>query len=76
MDLVVGVDIGGTSTSFGFVDRAGRLHAAAAMPTEARNPAASLVARLWAGIETARAGMPAGHRLVGVGIGAPNANHN
>ena len=76
MDLVVGVDIGGTSTSFGVVDRDGCLHAAATMPTEARNPAESLVARLWAGIEAAKAGLPAAHRLVGIGIGAPNANHN
>ena len=75
-DLVVGVDIGGTTTSFGFVDQGGALCGSVSMPTEAWNPADSLVARLRERIEAARAGLPAGHRLRGIGIGAPNANHN
>jgi glucokinase len=76
MDLALGIDIGGTTTSFGFADRQGRLLASASMPTEARQPAVSLVARLQPRIEEARKGLVPGHRLRGIGIGAPNANHD
>ena len=75
MDLMLGVDIGGTTTAFGFVDRQGTLLAPTSIPTEARQPAASLVRRLMAGVGEARAGLPE-HRLLGIGVGAPNANHH
>jgi glucokinase len=35
MDLVLGVDIGGTSTKFGYIDRSGRCLGASAIPTQA-----------------------------------------
>jgi glucokinase len=75
LDLVLGVDIGGTTTSFGFVDRGGHMHASASMATEAQDPAAALVARLQLRIEEARAKLTPQARLRGIGIGAPNANH-
>ena len=74
-EVVLGIDIGGTTTSLGFVDREGNLLAATSMPTEAHDPAEFLVARLQGRIEEARAGLPSPHRLRGIGIGAPNANH-
>lgn len=75
-DLVVGIDIGGTTTSFGFVDRGGALTFPTSMPTAAHDPAEALVSRLHRRIEEVRAGLPAGHRLLGIGIGAPNAHHD
>jgi glucokinase len=71
--VVLGIDIGGTTTSFGFVDRAGNLLSAASIPTEGQDPAEALVARLHRRIEEARDGLPP---LAGIGIGAPNANHH
>jgi glucokinase len=73
MGVALGIDIGGTNTSFGFVDREGRLLTADSMPTLAQEPPESLVARLHERLEAARKGMPS---LVGIGIGAPNANHH
>lgn len=73
--LALGVDIGGTTTSFGFVDRAGKLLCAASLPTEAHDSAETFVGRLHRRIEAARADLPAGAWLSGIGIGAPNANH-
>ena len=73
-DLVLGIDIGGTTTTFGFVDREGALCAVTSMPTHAQDSAEALVSRLHDRIEEARAGLPSG-RLRGIGIGAPNANH-
>jgi glucokinase len=72
-DLMLGIDIGGTTTSFGFVDRAGTIVSAMSIPTEAEAPAEALVSRLHPLIETARAGLPP---IRGIGIGAPNANHH
>lgn len=75
-DLVLGIDIGGTNTSFGFVDRGGTIVASASLPTLAQEPAENLMSRLQRRIEEVRAGLPADHRLRGIGVGAPNANHN
>lgn len=73
MGVVLGIDIGGTNTSFGFVDREGRLLAADSIPTHAQEPPERLVARLHERIAAERLGKP---ELLGIGIGAPNANHH
>lgn len=71
-DLVIGIDIGGTTTALGFVARTGSLIASTSIPTNAQEPAESLVARLGAEIRVLGRELPA---IRGVGIGAPNANH-
>jgi glucokinase len=38
-EVVLGVDIGGTNTKFGYVDKTGNLLAEAVIPTEADRPA-------------------------------------
>ena len=72
---VIGIDIGGTTTSFGVVDRQGTLLGEATLATLADQPAAALVARLHDAIEQLRADLPQLHILSGIGIGAPNANY-
>jgi glucokinase len=74
-DCVIGIDIGGTTTSFGFVDRCGVLTCETTLPTQAHQPAGSLVSRLYGTIEMQRATIPQQTRLCGIGIGAPNANY-
>lgn len=74
-NLVLGIDIGGTKTSFGFVDREGTLINSSSIPTEAHDSAETLASRLYQRIEEVRGGLPSPHQLCGIGIGAPNANH-
>lgn len=73
-EIVLGVDIGGTTTSFGFVDRKGNLLADGEIPTQAGQPAEALIERLYTKIEGLRATLPHALQLKGIGIGAPNAN--
>ena len=74
-DLVLGIDIGGTKTALGFVDIKGKLICATTIPTQSRDSAKTLVSRLHKQIEKVRADLPSSHRLLGIGIGAPNAHH-
>jgi glucokinase len=72
---VIGIDIGGTSTSFGFVDRNGTLVRGATIDTEAEQPAERLVSRLYDAIGKLRTALPSQTSVSGIGIGAPNANY-
>lgn len=74
MNIVLGIDIGGTNTSFGFVDRAGTIIAETSMGTKSNDAAEDFVTRLHQRIEEVRTGLPS-HHLCGIGIGAPNANY-
>lgn len=75
-ECAIGIDIGGTTTCFGFVDRHGGLLCEATIDTEPGQPADVLVSRLCVGIEKLRAALPPEYRLSGIGIGAPNANYH
>lgn len=74
-EMVLGIDIGGTKTSFGFVDRQGHLLSEATIPTQAHESAQVLVLRLHEKIEELRASLSMEFHLKGIGIGAPNANY-
>ncbi|PKN84012.1 MAG: hypothetical protein CVU51_11285 [Deltaproteobacteria bacterium HGW-Deltaproteobacteria-1] len=74
--LVLGIDIGGTETFFGFVDREGTIFNATSMPTQADEAAQTFVSRLHQQIEEIRVSLSSPHRLCGIGIGAPNAPHD
>jgi len=73
-EVVLGIDIGGTTTALGFVDRGGDILARAVIPTRGREPAQALLLRLGEAVAALRAEGPEIVRLVGAGIGAPNAN--
>jgi len=75
-ELVLGIDVGGTKTAFGFVDREGTVVNAASMPTNADESADIFMSRLHQRIEELGVGLPSPHRLCGIGIGAPNAHHD
>ncbi len=72
--VVLGVDIGGTNTKFGYVDRKGNCLASASMPTKAQQPAATFFKRLHKDSGSLFRGLSRKYALVGIGIGAPNAN--
>ncbi len=71
---VWGIDIGGTRTKYGLVDRSGSVLTADVIETQPREPAETLFNRLFERFEAYLADRPADVRVQGVGIGAPNAN--
>jgi glucokinase len=73
--IVLGVDIGGTNSKFGFVDRDGNCLAGASIPTNADQPAESFFRRLQESSKLLLASLGPNHDLAGIGIGAPNANY-
>lgn len=74
-EVTVGIDIGGTNTVLGFVDHQGKCLAEASVPTLAQEDAGSLVARLTARIREMYAPLSDRCAILGIGIGAPNANY-
>ncbi len=74
MRVALGVDIGGTYTKFGYVDRKGKCLASASMPTNAHQPAAQFFSRLRKDSRRLFNNLPAHCELIGIGMGAPNAN--
>lgn len=74
-EVVAGVDIGGTNTKIGFVDRGGVIHAEGWLPTADYAFADDFVNALDDKLKE----MLTEHKdlkLIGIGIGAPNANFN
>jgi glucokinase len=74
-DVVLGVDIGGTNTKFGYVNREGACLASASMPTNAHEPSDLFFEKLQQQAATLLQSIPGPPQLVGIGIGAPNANY-
>jgi glucokinase len=73
--LALGVDIGGTNTKYGYVDRNGKCPASSSMPTEAHKPADLFFKRLHENSKLLFSEIQEDCELSGIGIGAPNANY-
>lgn len=74
--VVLGLDIGGTTSTFGFVDDKGNLLAENKILTLSEEPVTRFLPRLFVGIRALLAQLPASVQLSGIGIGAPNANYH
>ena len=74
-EVTLGVDIGGTNTKFGLVDREGKCIAEMSIPTNAHEPAENLIARLHENVGEMCRPLEGKIALRGIGIGAPNANY-
>jgi glucokinase len=73
-DVVVGIDIGGTNSTLGLVDREGEILQQTTIPTQGEEEAPRLVKRLYDALQTMNT--PRNNwQIKGVGIGAPNANY-
>ncbi len=70
-EVVLAVDIGGTNTAVGLLDREGVCHYWREYPTDSTQPAE----RLFAALFTELAESPAQLTVQAIGIGAPNANY-
>ena len=72
--IVIGIDIGGTNTAFGFVDADGNLISEYSIPTNSNDKADVFFDRLFKEIDGQFNKFSARYKLIGIGIGAPNAN--
>jgi len=73
--VAVGVDIGGTNTVFGFVDELGNCLGESSLPTNPGNGPDNLFDRLFEKINSSFSKFSEQNEIVGIGIGAPNANY-
>ena len=74
-DVVAGIDIGGTNIIFGLVDDTGNVIAEERLKTVDYPDVKDYVSAQHSALDAMVRGNP-GHRLAGVGIGAPNANYH
>ncbi|MBX2974774.1 MAG: ROK family protein [Ignavibacteriaceae bacterium] len=74
-EVVIGIDIGGTNTVYGFVNKNGECLFDGAISTNAKDSAENLFERLFSKIRTDMSSNNAFTNLIGIGIGAPNANY-
>lgn len=74
--VVVGIDIGGTNTVFGFVDREGNILAGERLKTSNYDEVEVYVAALYEKIMVTRQKIEDNIEIIGFGIGAPMGNIN
>jgi len=74
-DVSLGIDIGGTNTAFGFVNKNGICIHGSSIPTCPNEPANILFNRLHNEVDNICKKFADEQRLIGIGIGAPNANY-
>ena len=73
--LAIGVDIGGTNTAFGLVDEQGNMYGESVISTRQYPDIDQYIEELYIGIQSLLKQLDFEHELIGVGIGAPNANY-
>ena len=73
--VAIGIDVGGTNTVFGFVDEAGECIYESSILTQADQDADQLFSRLFFKIDNSFKKYSDDYELIGIGIGAPNANY-
>lgn len=73
-NVILGIDIGGTYTKFGFVTKNGEILTASRFNTGAKMPFPLFMDQLETGINTLKAALDPKYAPVAIGVGAPNAN--
>lgn len=73
--VAVGIDIGGTNTKFGVVDRDGNVLFRDRIKTTGHNSFETYFEILCRNIKTGLESLEFEHELMGVGVGAPNGNY-
>lgn len=73
-EVVAGIDIGGTNTVFGLVERSGKVLADSSVNTTDYPEIRDFISAIAAGIRNLVSDHP-DVKLIGIGIGAPNANY-
>lgn len=75
LKLALGIDIGGTNTVFGLIDQDGNDYLIGSIPTNPNQPPDDLFFRLYSEYLELKKYVTTSFELIGVGIGAPNANY-
>jgi glucokinase len=73
--VVTGIDVGGTNTAFSFVSGTGKIIFESSIPTKGELKADQLFDRLFGEIDKSFKKYENEYELIGIGIGAPNANY-
>ncbi len=74
-EVALGIDIGGTTTTFGIVDHQGNILADSKIMTHAKEHVTRFLPRLYEALNTLINDCPSPILLKGAGIGAPNGNY-
>ncbi|MBN1387927.1 MAG: ROK family protein [Bacteroidales bacterium] len=74
-EIVAGIDIGGTNTAYGLVDKQGKIIADSTIDTD-KSPEPDGFIKILAGEINKLVAEAGGFKLKGVGIGAPNGNYH
>lgn len=74
-EVALGIDIGGTNTVFGFIDREGNYLAEGNIPTAKHEDIKDYLKELYLEIERVLDSIRNEVTMVGIGIGAPNGNY-
>lgn len=74
-DVALGIDIGGTNTVFGFIDKEGNFIAESSILTQPQESADLLFERLSSAVDILWNDLAEKYNLIGIGVGAPNANY-
>ena len=72
--VALGIDIGGTDTKYGFVEKSGEILSKGKFSTNTNDDIIFFIADLKKEIKKALAALPEQIELIGIGIGAPNGN--
>lgn len=70
----LGIDIGGTNTVIGFVDKAGNCIKKSSILTKSNEPVVKFFPRLFEEVDNLYKSISNEYEFIGIGIGAPNAN--
>ncbi len=73
--VALGVDIGGTNTVFGFIDNDGNYLGMGSIPTQKHENFNDYLNDLFVAVEQKKSAYSEGLEIIGIGIGAPNANY-
>ncbi len=74
-EVVLGIDIGGTNTVFGFIDKEGNCVAEGTLPTQKHADVEDYIDELFQMVEVERHTLSYEIDITGIGIGAPNASY-
>jgi glucokinase len=75
LEVVLGIDIGGTFTKIGLVDRSGSIHFEDEISTRGYETIEEFIVALHAHVMKSLDDLDAAFRLLGIGVGAPNGNY-
>ena len=74
--VALGIDIGGTNTKYGFVDKEGKVYCESSISTTTQGESfENYLNNLYNEVENARKSCPEDLELIGIGVGAPNGNY-